>query len=133
VKLDVGPGDSVLLVYRRGNRERRATVVVEDLPTTRAEPVSTLGDMQLITLTPAIQQERGLQREQGVLIYSIGDAASRSTGLRSGDLIVQIDRRRITRAEQVTEAFRDFSGSRSPIRVYVERNGSIYYTDFRIR
>jgi serine protease Do len=133
VKLDVGPGDSVLLVYRRGNRERRATVVVEDLPTTRAERVSTLGDMQLITLTPAIQQERGLQREQGVLIYSIGDAASRSTGLRSGDLIVQIDRRRITRAEQVTEAFRDFSGSRSPIRVYVERNGSIYYTDFRIR
>ena len=107
-------------------------VVVEDLPTTSAERISTLGDIELITLTPAIRQERGLEFEQGALIYDIGEAARRSTGLRPGDLIVQINRERISRAEQVTELFNQFQGRRAPLRVYVERGGSVRYSDFYV-
>ncbi len=126
VKLDVGPGDSLSVVYRRRGNERRTTVVIEDLPTTQAERISTLGDIQLITVTPAIQQERGLQRDRGALIFSIGDAAQRSTGLRAGDVIVAINRQQIERAEQVTEVFRSVRGTRTPIRVYFERGGALY-------
>jgi len=132
IKLDVGPGDSVNIAYLRGGRERNSVVVVEDLPTTSAERISTLGDIELITLTPAIRQERGLEFEQGALIYDIGDNAMRSTGLRPGDLIVQINRERITRAQQVTELFNQFQGRRAPIRVYVERGGTVRYSDFYV-
>ena len=132
VKLDVGPGDSVSITYRRGGRERTTTLVVEDLPTTSAERISTLGNIELITLTPAIRQERGIEFEQGALIYDIGSNAMRSTGLRPGDLIVQINRERITRAERVIELFNQFQGRRTPIRVYFERGGTVRYSDFYV-
>ncbi len=132
VKLDVGPGDSVAIAYRRRGREGTATVVVEDLPTTVAERISTLGDIELITLTPAIRQERGLEFEHGALIYDIGGDARRSTGLRPGDLIVQINRERISTAEQVTGIFNRYMGRRSPIRIYVERDGVVRYSDFYV-
>jgi len=132
VKLDVGPGDTVSIAYRRRGQERTTAVVVEDLPTTGAERVSTVGDIELITLNAAIRQERGLEYEHGALIYDIGDNAQRNTGLRPGDLIVQINRERITRAEDVTEMFDRYRGRRSPIRVYVERNGTVRYSDFYV-
>ena len=132
VKLDVGPGDTVAIAYSRRGQDRTASVVIEDLPTSSAERISTLGDIELITLTPAIRQERGLEYEHGALIYDVGDNASRNTGLRPGDLIVQINRERITRAEDVTELFNRYRGRRSPIRVYVERNGSVRYSDFYV-
>lgn len=134
VKLDVGPGDSITVAYRRGGNSRRTTVVVEDLPTTQAERISTLGDIQLITVTPAIQQERGLERDRGALIFSIGDAAQRSTGLRAGDVIVAINRQQIESAEEVTEIFQRMQGTRTPIRVYFERNSGLYSSrDFFVR
>jgi serine protease Do len=131
IKLDVGPGDSIPMAVSRSNRERRVVVLVEDLPTTRAERISTLGDMQLITVTPAIQQERGLRSEQGALIYSIGGAAR--VGLGEGDVIVQINRQRISRAEQVTDIFRRVQGTRTPLRVWVERQSRLFYLDFYVR
>jgi serine protease Do len=132
VILDVGPGDSVHIAYRRRGQDRETVVVVEDLPTSVAERISTLGDIELITLTPAIRQERGLEFEQGALIYDIGEHASRSTGLRPGDLIVQINRERISTAEQVTELFNQYMGRRTPIRVWVERDGAVRYSDFYV-
>ena len=132
IKLDVGPGDSVNVTYRRRGRDSQTVVVVENLPTTSAERISTLGDIELITLTPAIRQERSFEFENGALIYQIGGPARRSTGLRAGDLIVQINRQRITRAEQVTEIFNQYQGRRAPIRVYVERDGNVRFTDFYV-
>ncbi|UCD23414.1 MAG: trypsin-like peptidase domain-containing protein, partial [Gemmatimonadota bacterium] len=131
-KLDVGPGDSILINYRRGGRERSAVVVVEDLPTSRAERVSILGDMQLITLTPAIRQERGIQAEQGVLVFEVGETA-RGTRLRPGDVIVQVNRTGITSAEQLTEFFDRVQGRRTYVRLIVERGGGYYITEFYVR
>lgn len=132
VKLDVGPGDSVSVDYLRGGRSRSTTMIVEDLPTTVAERISTLGDIELITLTPGIRQERDLGAESGALIFDIGTNARRNTGLRPGDLIVQINRERVYSAEQVTEIFNRYMGTRSPIRVFVERAGSIRFSDFYV-
>ena len=56
----------------------------------------------------------------------------RSTGLRPGDLIIQINRERISTAEQVTEIFNRYMGRRSPVRVWIERDGSERYSDFYI-
>ncbi len=131
VKLDVSPGDTLPVVLRRDERERRIAVSVADLPTILAERVAVLGDMELITVTAAVRQERRLQSEGGALIYGIGDRTQRNTGLREGDVILQINRQRIAAAEDVSAAFERLAG-RGPIRIYVERNGSLVITDFYV-
>lgn len=130
LKLDVSPGDRVDLVYHRGGSERQTSISVSDLPSTTAERVSTIGDIELITLTSAIRQERGFERDHGALIFAIGDRASRVTRLQPGDLIVQINRQRIDTAEDVTEILQGARRERSWIRVWVERSGGVYSTDF---
>ncbi len=132
VKLDVAPGDTLALRYRRDGRERATVVVVADLPTERADKIEVLGDLRLITVTPAIRQEREIESEHGALIYDIGAGAQRSTGLRPGDVIYQVNRQRVERAEDVPEIIREVS-RRGVVRVYFERRGSHGYTDFYVR
>jgi serine protease Do len=131
VKLDVSPGDTLDVVVRRDGRERVVSVPISDLPTTAAERVAVLGDMELITVTPAVRQERRIRSEGGALIYNIGERTQRSTGLREGDVVLQINRQRVSSADDVGDAFRRVAG-RGAIRVYVERNGSLVITDFYV-
>ncbi len=132
VKLDVGPGDELPVVVQRGDRRRTARLVVEDLPSSLAERLTVLGDIQLISVTPAIRQERGIGSEHGALIVQIGEATQRATGLRPGDVILQINRTPTTSADEAREVFRTAAG-RGAVRVYFERGGSFGFTDFRIR
>ncbi len=133
VKLDVGPGDRVELDFARENRRRSTTLEIEDLPTSRAERVAALGDMELITLTPAIRQERNIHQEHGALIYDMGEDLQQRTGLRPGDLIFGINRQRIESADQLNEIFSRIRGTRTVIRLSIERSGSFFYTDLLVR
>ncbi len=132
VKLDVAPGDSLAVQVRRGGRQRSVKLAVEELPTSRAEKVAVLGDMELVTVTAAIQQERGLRAARGALIYRIGPATEEATGLAAGDVILQINRQTIATAEDARRAFRLAAG-RTPVRVYFERGGQIGFADFYVQ
>ncbi len=131
VKLDVGPGDSISVEFLRDGTARTARLGIAALPTTQAERISVL-DIELITVTPAIQQERGLGRDVGALIYSIGEQAQRITGMRSGDVILQINRRQITGAADVRDVFGSV-GSRMAVRAYFERDGRVRISDFYVQ
>ncbi len=131
VKLDVGPGDSIAVDFLRDGAARTARLEIAALPTSQAERISVL-DIELITVTPAIQQERSLGRDVGALIYSIGEQAQRVTGMRSGDVILQINNRQITGAEDVRNIFGRV-GSRMPVRAYVEREGRVRISNFYVQ
>ena len=88
--------------------------------------------MQLVTVTPAVRQERGLKSAHGALIYRIGQDTQDATGLQPGDVIIQINRQHVTTAEDTRRAFREAAG-RTPVRVYFERGGQLGYTDFYVR
>ena len=132
VKLDIGVGDTLTVVVKRGEDNRRVRLTVEDLPTTKAEKVAVLGDIKVVTVTPAIRQERKIQSEGGAMIYAIGDATRDATGLAAGDVILQVNRQTIREAEEMGRLFKASAG-RAPIRVYFERGGSLAYTDFYVR
>jgi serine protease Do len=132
VKLDVSPGDTVPVVIARDGRSRTVRLVVEDLPTARAEKVEVLGGLRLVTVTPAIRQERGIRSESGALIYDVPPDTQQQTGLAPGDVIRQINRTPITRAEDVGHAFAAARG-RGAIRVYFERDGRLNFADFYVR
>jgi serine protease Do len=132
IKLDISPGDSLRVQVQGGGRRRAVAVAVEELPTSRAEKVAVLGDMELVTVTPAVQQERGLRSARGALIYRMGQDTQDATGLRGGDVILQINRQAIASAEDTRRAFRAAAG-RTPVRVYFERAGQMGFADFYVQ
>ncbi|MDQ3137895.1 MAG: trypsin-like peptidase domain-containing protein [Gemmatimonadota bacterium] len=131
VKLDLHVGDSVGLSVRSGGGTARRRIVTGDLPTVTAEKVTVLRDLQLINVSPQVQAERGIRSERGALIFKISSEVSRATGLREGDVIVGVNRSAVRGASQVEGLLNVRSGE--VIRVYVERDGQITFTDLVFR
>ena len=132
VLLDAGPGDTLGVTYLTQGARHTAVLTVADLPTSRAEKVSVLGDIQAVTVTPAIRQERNIQAQQGVLIYDIGAEAQQATGLQPGDVVFQVNRQRVATAEELRGAFTQATGG-GAISLWFERAGSIGRTAFYVR
>jgi serine protease Do len=132
VLLDAGPGDALPVIATRGARRRAVTLTVADLPTSIAEKVSVLGDIQVVTLTAAIRQERGVQAQQGVLIYDIGANTQQATGLAPGDVVFQVNRQRVASADELRQAFAGAAGNQA-VTVWFERGGMIGRSAFYVR
>ena len=131
VKLDLHVGDSVSLSARSGRQTVRRRVVTGDLPTVTAEKYTLLEDLELINVTPAVRAERTLRTEEGVLIFKISPPVSDATGLREGDVILAINRTPVRAASQVGDLLNVRSGE--VVRVYLEREGQITFTDLVFR
>src|SRR3954468_25075021 len=133
VKLDLHVGDTVTVVQRSGSgggtAQRR--IVTGDLPTVTAKKITVLQDLQLINVTPAVQAERSLRSEQGALIFRISPQVSRATGLQEGDVILAINRSPVHNAADVSDLMNVRPGQ--VIRIYVERQGQVTFTDLIFR
>ena len=127
--LNAAYGEPLEVRITENGRERAVRVQPGDLPSVGAERIQALRDFQLVTLTPAIRAERGLSNDQGALIVGLSDAA-RQLGLQEGDLILQINRLRVTTAEDAAQALQQLTG-RSVV-MYFERGGRIGSTQFVI-
>jgi serine protease Do len=132
VKLDLHVGDQVTLKLKRGSGTETKTFVTGDLPTVTSAKVSVIKGLEVVTVTPSVQAERGLRSDRGALIYRITDEVSRATGLQEGDVILAINRTRISTAPQVAAALESM-GTRQVFQIVFERNGAISYTDLAFR
>jgi serine protease Do len=131
VKLDLHVGDAVEVAVRSGTATVRRRIVTGDLPTVSAEKITVLQDLQLINITPAIQAERSIRSSQGALIFRISPQVTRATGLQPGDVIVAINRTQVRNAGEVSELLNVRPGQ--VIRIYVEREGQVTFTDLVFR
>ena len=131
VKLDLHVGDAVDLSVRSGRQTSRRRLVSGDLPTVTAEKYTVLEDLELINLTPAVRAERGIRSEQGVLIFKISPSVSAATGLLEGDVILAINRTPVRAAPQVGDLLNVRPGE--VVRLYLERDGQITFTDLVFR
>ena len=131
VKLDLHVGDAVQVAVRSGRGSTSRRIVTGDLPTVTAEKITVLQDLQLINVTPAIQAERSIRSEQGVLIFNLSPSVSRATGLQAGDVILAIDRTPVRNASEVSALLNVRPGQ--VIRIYVERAGQVTFTDLMFR
>ncbi|MDX1646081.1 MAG: trypsin-like peptidase domain-containing protein [Longimicrobiales bacterium] len=123
VLLDLRAGDLLEL----GLQERQGPVEVRAVayPSLTASRVTLFQDIELISVTPQIQLERGLTNERGALIADISDELSAQLGLRRGDVIVQMNRTRIQTADDAARFFESLPGRQGRIVVWVERNGQL--------
>lgn len=130
VLLDLRAGETVELEVE--GRRRSFRFSTETLPTTRAERVEVLEDLEVVTVTPEIQAEQDLGVDFGALITGISPALQQSLGLRRGDVIVQINNQRILTAEEAARAIRDLRAGSQAILRWV-RQGSLMSQRFYIR
>jgi serine protease Do len=129
LELRVGESDSI--VVRRGGREIPVSVAVVDLPDVNAPRVTVLREIELITLTPPIRAQYQIQSRQGALVNRVSDRVQQQIGLQSGDVIVQINRSPIANAEDVNRILTSYG--RGGMRLYFERGGQIYATEFSLQ
>ena len=129
LELRVGENDS--LVVKRGGREIPVSVEVADLPDLNAPRVTVLREIELITLTPAIRAQYQIQSRQGALVNRVSERVQQQLGIQSGDVIVQLNRTPITDAELVNRFLTSYG--RGVIRMYFERGGAVYSTEFSLQ
>jgi len=129
LELQVGESDSI--VVRRDGREIPVTVAVADLPDVNAPRVTVLREIELITLTPPIRAQYQIQSRQGALVNRVSERVQQQIGLQSGDVIVQINQNPITNAETVNRILTTYG--RGGLRMYFERGGRIYATEFSLQ
>jgi serine protease Do len=129
--LELRVGDSESIVVRRGGREVPLTVQVADLPDVNAPRVTVLREIELITVTAPIRAQYQIQSRQGALINRVSERVQQQLGIQQGDVIVQINRTPIPDAQAVNRIFTTYG--RGGLRMYFERGGQIYATDFSLQ
>ena len=129
LELRVGESDPIIL--RRGGKEIPANLQVADLPDVNAPRVTVLRELELITVTPPIRAQYQIQSRLGALVNRVSDRVQQQIGLQAGDVIVQINRTPITNAEAVNRILTTYG--RGGIRMYFERGGQIYATEFSLQ
>ncbi len=132
VKLDLHVGDEVAVRIKRGAAEETRRFVSGDLPTSTATKVTVLRGLEVVTVTAAIQAERGLKTGKGALIVRVTDDVSRQTGLQSGDVILAINHSLVATARQMADLL-EASRADQEFRIYFERGGQTIFTDLVFR
>lgn len=130
--LDLRVGETLPIVVRRGGRDLRLTLQVADAPEVTAQKVTVLRELELITLTDAIRQERGIASNAGALVFKVSDRIRDDIGLREGDVIAQIGQTRIATAQEASAAIAQY-GNRGPVFLVFERNRQYLQTSFSLR
>jgi S1-C subfamily serine protease len=132
VKLDLHVGNSVTLRVRQRGRDDSRTLVTGDLPTATAAKVTVLRGIEAVTVTEAIQTERGLRSSRGALILRISAEVARLTGLAEGDVILGINRTPVTGATQLADLLESLDRGQL-FRIWLERGGAFVSTDLVFR
>lgn len=125
-RLEFRVGETVPLTVRRESRELKVDVRVADLPEVNAPRVTVLREIELVTLTPAIRGEKSIGSDSGAYVRKVSQRVSDQIGLQAGDVIVQVNRTRVTSAEDAATAL---NGGRGLVVMFVERQGQIYRTE----
>ena len=127
VLLDLRAGDDLVLAVQGQSRSVSLTAV--EYPSRTAARVTLFRDIELITVTPQIQLERGLGTEDGALITDISADLSSRLGLRRGDVIIQMNRTRVRTADDAAAFFDSLTGQQGRIVLYLERGGRYFTTN----
>ena len=125
--LELRVGETISIKFLRDGSDQTVNVRVADLPEVNAPRITVLHEIELTTLTPAIRSERSIRSSTGAYVQKVSQRVSDQIGLAQGDVIVQVNRTRITSAEDVAAAL---NSARGAVVMYVERNGQYYTTEF---
>jgi serine protease Do len=108
--LDLRVGDRANIEVRRGGRTVSTVATIKDPPDVAASKIEVFKDLELVTVTPAIQAQRNLVVGEGALVFRASPALTDRTGVQAGDVILQINSATIRSAEDAKRAFDYYAG-----------------------
>ncbi len=126
--LDLRAGDTAELLVE--GRSEPVLLRATDLPSLTAERVTVLQELELVTLTAAIQAERRTASSVGALVVGISDALSRALGITEGDVILRINRAPIRAAEEARQVLLSLQERGGRVRIEFESNGAYNMREF---
>jgi len=130
--LELRVGEAATMIVKRDDREQTVSVTPFDMPEIGAKRVEVLRDVQLVTLTPAIRQERNIRSARGAVVVNASDRVMDQLGVVPGDVIIGVNRKSVATAEEVAQAINELAG-RGVIQLIIERRGAMYSTQFYIQ
>lgn len=130
--LDVRVGQTLPVVVRRDGRDVSVTLQATIAPEFTQPRVTVLSQIELVTLTAAIRQERGVSSAAGALVMRTSEQVTDRIGLQSGDVIVQVNNTRVNSAEDASRAI-DAAASRGAVVLTFERARQLMQTRFYLR
>ena len=130
--LDLHVGDISKIGVKRGGELRTMNATIRDLPDVAASKVQVLKELELVTVTPAIQAQRRLAMAEGALVFKASSVVSEQTGVETGDVIIYINQTPIRTAEEAKRAFDYYSAGVLQM-VFVRAGVSYRSLPFRIR
>ena len=125
--------EEVLVTVLRDGKEEKLAVEVGKLPSDEsrfeksAEPAKGKWGLQLHDLTPQIADQMRIKADQGVAVVGVepGSPADEA-GIRQGDVIVEVDRRKVNSVEEVKNKM-GLSDDKDHLLLLVKRqNGTLY-------
>ncbi len=129
VLLDLRPGDRLELDVE--GRSAPVRIAARPFPALPTERVTVLRGLELVTLTPAARDQRGIASEAGALVTRVSPEVAQVLGMTAGDLLVGVNNRRVERAEDV-EALLNQLPPGSRVRFTFERNRGLIARDFQL-
>ncbi len=127
LRLDLRAGDEIVLDV--DGRDRSIGIRAQEFPSLPTERITVLRDLELVTLTPATRDARGVTSESGALVTGVSPQIQQQLGLREGDVIVGINRQRVESAEALAEILNQApAGAR--VQLIYERNRGLGSTTF---
>jgi serine protease Do len=130
--LELRAGEKLTVVVKRDGRETPLSMTVADLPEISAPKVQVMREIELVTLTAAIRAERNIRSARGAVVFKVSDRIAEELGLQPGDVIVQVNRTPIEDAATVEKVI-SAQGGRGPLRLFFERGGQVFSSDFMVR
>ncbi len=108
---EIPPGSKATLKIIRDGKEQILTVTIGELP--EEEPSQTpepgpedIG-LTVTTLTPRLARSYGLKTQEGVLVTEVSPfSEAAKKGIQSGDIILEINRNKVTSAREFQQALR---------------------------
>jgi len=92
------------------------------------EPGTSWG-VQVQDLTPEIAQQLGIQRTKGVVIRQVRpDSAAADAGLQAGDVILEVDHKKVDSADDFAAYARDAQKQKKSALLLVQRGNATLYT-----
>lgn len=135
-------GSEITLVIRRGDKEYSFRAVIAELPRESAEsspgsvpedsPAEGLAGLSVMELTREIARQLGLHRdEKGVVVVRVepGSTADEA-GVRKGDVIQEIDRKRIDKLDDYNRVASGILPG-DAILLFMNRGGKKFYVTLR--
>ncbi|HEY3935234.1 MAG TPA: trypsin-like peptidase domain-containing protein [Gemmatimonadales bacterium] len=123
VKLDLKVGDAIDVTVKSAGRTADHRIVTGDLPTLTAARVRVLQGLDLVTVTPAVRDERRITTNtSGALILKVQPDIAQITGLQEGDIIFGINQQPLQSADEVAKAIDALRPGQNFI-LWIERGG----------